>query len=355
LAGIAFCRRFVLLFYQKTNIMAKSRRKKSLKPQGNLYDKIFKENAESIFIPLVEERLGVKIKQYTPLKEKMQTTIEREMDFFYEVLTDSGESFILHLEFQTEDDAEMLARAQEYHGMAYRRKRMEIRHVVVYLGTTESKMETQLDEKFVFKGFELLKIHDLDTQQLLSSQVPQVVLLAILANYPKKHAESVLRLLVKQLLLLSKNKSELSRYFKQLMILARLRKIEDLTVKITEEMPIVYDIQTDYLFLKGIEEGKIQGKVEGIEEGKIQGKVEGIEEGKIQGIEEGKIQGLEESQLLFIKSLLSHTDFSNEKIAQLIGCKLKTVQQMRTDSNVVLSPLKKVTKKRVRQKPKDIN
>jgi predicted transposase YdaD len=285
----------------------------------------------------------VKIKQYAPLKEKMQTTIEREMDFFYEVLTDSGETFILHLEFQTEDDADMLARAQEYHGMAYRRKKMEIRHVVVYLGATESKMETQLDEKFVFKGFELLKIHDLDTQELLSSQVPQVVLLAILANYPKEQAESVLRLLVKRLRLLSKNKSELSRYLKQLMVLARIRKLEDLTVKITEEMPIVYDIQTDYLFLKGIEKGEVQG----FEKGEVQG----FEKGKIQGIE----QGIEQGQLLFIKSLLSNTDFSNEKIAQLVGCKLETVQQVRTNSNVVLPKLKKVTKKRVRQKPKDIN
>ncbi|MEO0041793.1 MAG: hypothetical protein RL329_1241 [Bacteroidota bacterium] len=68
---------------------------------------------------------------------------------------------------------------------------------VVYLGTTEPKMETQLEEKFVFRGFELLKIHDLDTQTLLSSQVPQVVLLAVLANYPKEQAEIVLRLLSK--------------------------------------------------------------------------------------------------------------------------------------------------------------
>ncbi len=42
--------------------------------EGNLYDKIFKENAESIFIPLVEAQLGIKIKKFRHLKEKMQIT-----------------------------------------------------------------------------------------------------------------------------------------------------------------------------------------------------------------------------------------------------------------------------------------
>ncbi|MBL7813521.1 MAG: hypothetical protein JNL70_00855 [Saprospiraceae bacterium] len=44
--------------------------------EGNLYDKIFKENAEEIFMPLVEARLGIKIKKFIALPTKMQTTTE---------------------------------------------------------------------------------------------------------------------------------------------------------------------------------------------------------------------------------------------------------------------------------------
>ena len=96
--------------------MAKLRKApKGEKPvyQGNAYDKIFKENAEAIFIPFIEEHIGTKIKRFKHLKEKMQVTIEREMDFFYEVETEKGEIFILHLEFQTEDDMEMVYRKGE--------------------------------------------------------------------------------------------------------------------------------------------------------------------------------------------------------------------------------------------------
>ena len=43
--------------------------------EGNVFDKIFRENAESIFLPLVEERLGIKIKTFVQMKEKRQTTL----------------------------------------------------------------------------------------------------------------------------------------------------------------------------------------------------------------------------------------------------------------------------------------
>lgn len=39
--------------------------------EGNLYDKIFKEDAEEIFLPLVEKTLGIKIKTFTPFKAEV--------------------------------------------------------------------------------------------------------------------------------------------------------------------------------------------------------------------------------------------------------------------------------------------
>ncbi len=36
------------------------------KPKGNIYDRIFRENAASIFMPLIERILGIKIISYQP-------------------------------------------------------------------------------------------------------------------------------------------------------------------------------------------------------------------------------------------------------------------------------------------------
>jgi len=37
--------------------------------EGNLYDKIFKENAERIFLPLIEATLDLRIIEFHPLKD----------------------------------------------------------------------------------------------------------------------------------------------------------------------------------------------------------------------------------------------------------------------------------------------
>jgi hypothetical protein len=207
-------------------------------------------------------KLGVKIKSFKPFKAKMQTTLEREMDFFYEVETIEDKKLLVHIEFQTEDDMEILYRKGEYHGIALNLKKMEIKHIVIYLGIKEPLMPTKLPEEQVYRGFDLIDVHALDHQQLLESQVPDVIILAVLADYPPEKAESVLRLILRQLKIACKSTSELSKYIKQLVVLSRLRKIEDLTIKITEDMPISYDVETDYLYKKGNEKGMEREKIE---------------------------------------------------------------------------------------------
>ena len=101
----------------------------------------------------------------------------------------------------------------------------------------------------------MINIRGLNTNALLSSQIPEVVLTAVLSDYQPEEAETILRKIVTNLKKLVKNKRVLKKYINQLVMLSRLRKIENLTIKITEEMPIHYDIETDSLYLKGTEKG----------------------------------------------------------------------------------------------------
>ncbi len=81
---------------------------------GNDYDKILKENIAALLLPLTEKYLGIRIKDSRELKDKLQATIEKEPDFIRVVRTDKDEEFILHLEFQTQDEEGMIYRMQEY-------------------------------------------------------------------------------------------------------------------------------------------------------------------------------------------------------------------------------------------------
>ena len=115
--------------------------------EGNIFDKHFKEKAPELFTPLVEQRLGFKIVHSQPLQEKIVKTLEREVDFLYKITSDKGDEMLLHIEFQTEKDYEMIYRMQEYHALIYGKYKLHIKHVVVYLGTNKSKMISTLRYK----------------------------------------------------------------------------------------------------------------------------------------------------------------------------------------------------------------
>ena len=48
-------------------------------------------------------------------------------------------------------------------------------------------MRSALAPEEVFSNFNLINVHSLDATRLLNSQVPEVLVLAVLANYPVEH------------------------------------------------------------------------------------------------------------------------------------------------------------------------
>lgn len=230
------------------------------KKESNKYDKIIKENLEAIFLPFLEQLLKIRIISAERLPEKLQTTLERETDFILKVLTEKKREVILHVEFETKAQRVMVYRVSEYHGILLKKYRLPVYHVVVYLGERRPNMPTQLKQEEVFTGFELIDIGRLDFGQLLSSQIPEVVVLAILADFNKEPPERAIRSIIERLQQVAKGELSLQKYIRQLNVLSGLRKLHELTIKTIEAMPITYDIRTDFLYKKGREEGREEGR-----------------------------------------------------------------------------------------------
>jgi hypothetical protein len=60
----------------------------------------------------------------------------------------------------------MIWRMVEYHGMITRKYKLEIYHIVVDLDDSNSNIITELDEKFIFRGFKIIKLHDIDYSRI---------------------------------------------------------------------------------------------------------------------------------------------------------------------------------------------
>jgi hypothetical protein len=153
---------------------------------ANDYDKILKENITALLLPLSEKYLNIRIARTEELKDKLQTTIEKEPDFIRIVDTTEGERFILHLEFQTQDEEGMVYRMQEYYGLLRRKYGMPVRQFVIYLGKKASGMQTTLATEEIYTGFNLRSLRDYPYESLLDTQVPEEIVLTILSDFHRQ-------------------------------------------------------------------------------------------------------------------------------------------------------------------------
>ena len=289
--------------------------------EGQLYDKIMRENLQELFLPLIAEELDIKLKSVHPLPDKQPTTILRETDAFLLIETYSKEEpkFILHLEFESKDDVEMIYRMAEYHGIELRKYRLPIKHVVVYLGETKPKMRTKLERFEIFDGFILVNAQNLSPEKWLKEDEPSKIIMAILGDYQKKNAKIILDAIFAKLRRVCKTETELKKYIKQLIIISRMRKLEQLTIKISEEMPITIDIEKDYLYNLGLK--KADDLVQKAKETALKAKkqVEKLSKEKAEAAEAAKAE-----KKLSIKKMQSNSKLSNEEIMEFLNLDKKT-------------------------------
>jgi len=215
------------------------------------YDKILKENIASLLLPLTEKYLGIKIKDSRELKDKLQTTIEKEPDFIRVVRTEQEEEFILHIEFQTQDEEGMIFRLQEYFGLLRRKHQLPVKQFVIYLGQKPSKMQTRLSPEEVFTGFSLRSLRDYSYENLLDSQLPEEIILAVLSDFRKQKPMEVIRQILGRLREIGTDEITLRKYIRQLAVLARLRNLTKETQKQIQDMGLTYNITEDYLYQEG--------------------------------------------------------------------------------------------------------
>jgi len=218
------------------------------------YDKIIKENIEEVFLPLAGKYLGINIKSSRKISPKLQTTLERKADFLRIVTTEQQEKFILHIEFQTNDEADMVYRMAEYNAILLRKYKLPVRQFVIFLGEGKPKMRTTLEKPEVIDGFHLTNLKTYDYRSLLISEIPEEIILAILSDYSGNAPVKVISQIIERLQKVSKDEIKVRKYIRQLTILSRLRKLEVQTKKLIKEMPITYDIKKDGLYIEGRQE-----------------------------------------------------------------------------------------------------
>lgn len=208
---------------------------------------------------MLQRQLNIRITSSNPVPEELKRTEKRSVDFINRVTTEAGETFLLHIEFQNDNDKNMLLRVAEYHALLQRRYPAEvIRHVVVYFGKRRINMQHRLPEALVYRGFDLLDIRDMDSGAFLESELPEEVVLAILGDYKGRNPETVIRLLVDRLREVCQSNNDLQKFLNQLNLFSQTRNLDELTTKIIQAMPAMLDYRENYFYKWAKEDVKEQ-------------------------------------------------------------------------------------------------
>jgi predicted transposase/invertase (TIGR01784 family) len=235
-------------------------------PMAQDYDKIFREVLKDIFPVVAQKLLGIPSGHYQPLPGDLQYTSEREADQLWQVTPAEGESFVLHCEFQSTNDRQMLSRMLLYYGFLYYQKKLPIYQYVLYVGKEPLQMEAALQARNLTFSYQLVDLRSFPYQAFLESTHSEEVLLAILADFKGEPEELVAEKIIAKLGELSAGQLELSQRAVQLIRLAVLRNLGKTVFNVTQKMAITIDVKEDTFYQLGQEEGLQKGKEEGKEE-----------------------------------------------------------------------------------------
>ncbi len=206
----------------------------------NLFDRMLRETFEGIVIKAKDLtnlpfsfNYHVKASFYTA---NLPKTIEKQMDFAKIVeRKDNGNEEVLHIEFQTKSEKNMVVRMQFYLAMMQEWAQVPVKQYVIYLGEQPATMATHMSEhipgNYVDYHYELIEIRNYDADTLLVSDIPEIVVLAILAARGNVQPLEFVVKVLKRLKEVCHTEHQLNKFVQQLATLSSLRNLDQVILK----------------------------------------------------------------------------------------------------------------------------
>ena len=255
---------------------------------------------------------------------------KREMDALLEIVVNE-QSMLLHIEFQTRNDASMGERLLLYNILARNAHKLPVFSCVLYLlkdgNVSQSPLSLTIPsgQTIVEFYYQSIEIGKLSSEDILNIGNPTLIPLLPLTKGGETRSEIAgmferlrkhprgelsnaqiadLELIAYTLasLVLTNNKNPLDLEW----LIGRFREMHD----ILRETPIYQEIL-------------LEGRKEGIEKGIEKGIEEGIEKGIEKGIEQGRLESKRDTVLILVKTgFPALTSLAKEQVSQIVSASL---------------------------------
>ncbi|RMG18338.1 MAG: hypothetical protein D6730_22965 [Bacteroidetes bacterium] len=117
-----------------------------------------------------------------------------------------------------------------------------------------------MEEKEIFRGFTLVDVGRRPAQEWLAYDRPELVVMAILGEHAPEESRQLVEAILEKLQQVCQSTTDLKKFTRQLLLLSRLRKLEDVIKTYSEKMPIHIDVEKDYLFNLGVKRTEEKAK-----------------------------------------------------------------------------------------------
>ena len=203
---------------------------------------------------------GVKIERWlnVELPEVQQTRVD--------LLGETAEGGLVHIELQSSNDANMALRMLEYSVRVCRRFGRFPRQILVYVGEPAMRMSSAIEGERLRFSYDAIDIRDLDGEPLLASPHLSDNVIAILTRLRNRKA-AVQQILTR---IAEADREQREIALKGFLILAGLRGMEEYAGEKASQVPVLNDIMNHRLFGPAIRQGLERGREEGREEGREQ-------------------------------------------------------------------------------------
>ncbi len=180
---------------------------------------IFEKNAHILFMPFIERKLGFKIKSYEPLPSEMLWSSTESADFLCRITTENDTKSVLHVEFQVNDNHETAREITYYHNSISSIHKLAIQHVFFFLGEGDApeRMKSEHIKESEY-NFNLLTINDMNTEELINSQIPEDILLALVSDRKEERKEIIVDKINHQIGIFMDSEDEFVQYSKLIMV-----------------------------------------------------------------------------------------------------------------------------------------
>jgi predicted transposase YdaD len=240
------------------------------KANYQIYDKTLKALFEDIFKRgILLKSISNEAKEVSDIDTVFKNPSELRIDYAKKIVNKDENTFILHIEFQSDIDDKFANRMLAYYQVLTEKYNEEIEQILIYVGSPKTKPIIDfIKHKNLFFKFNVLDFSHIPYENLINSNSPSEVILALLCNFHGDSPNDIVQKIESRLQEISSSKTEHKKYLKYLLNLVNLRKFDESIVKKIKAMPITADIRegTVYQYIKHQFENEFLDKKRKIED-----------------------------------------------------------------------------------------